>query len=174
MNSNRLQNKIGRVMLIFSLLFGIAIISSMTAQAQYPWPGDRQDRRDRDRDRDYRRDRDRNRDNRDYGRDNRGYGRDNRGYGRGGYGDIYQIAQNQGYQDGLNTGANDAQRGQNYDPQRSHYYRNATYGYNSSYGNREGYKQAYRNGFLSGYLEGFQRYGGNRRRGYGNRLPFPW
>src|SRR2546427_5009694 len=123
MNSNRLQNKIGRVMLIFSLLFGIAIISSMKAQAQYPWPGDRQDRRDRDRDyrrdrdrdRDYRRDRDRNRDNRDYGRDNRGYGRDNRGYGRGGDGDNYEIAQKQGYQDGVNNRANEAEPGQNHD-----------------------------------------------------------
>jgi hypothetical protein len=164
MNSNHLQNKIGRVVLVFSLLFGIAMVSSMTAQAQYPWGRDRQDPQDRrDRDRNDRRDRDRNRDNRDYGRDNRGYGR----------GGIYQIAQNQGYQDGLNTGANDANRGQSYDPQRSHYYRNATYGYNSSYGNREAYKQAYRNGFLRGYQEGFQRYGGNRRRNNG-RLPFPW
>jgi hypothetical protein len=159
MNSNRLQNKIGRVMLVFSLLFGVAVVSSMTAQAQYPWGRDRQDRRDRDRDRDYRRDRDRNRDNRGNGR----------GYGY----DIYQIAQNQGYQDGLNTGANDANRGQSYDPQRSHYYRNATYGYNSSYGNREAYKQAYRNGFVQGYREGFRRYGGNRRRNNG-RFQFPW
>jgi hypothetical protein len=132
----------------------------MTAQAQYPWPGDRQDRRDRDRDRDNRRDRDRD--------------RDNRGYGRGGYGNVYRIAQDRGYQDGLNTGANDARRGQNYDPQRSHYYRNANYGYDSSYGNREAYRQAYRSGFVSGYREGFQRYGGNRRRGYGNRWPLPW
>jgi hypothetical protein len=156
MNSHHLQNKIGKGILVFSLLFGIAMVSSMTAQAQYPgYPGgqDRQDRRDR------------NRDNR---RD-----RDNRGYGRGGY-NVYQIAQDQGYQAGVSTGASDAQRGQNYDPQRSHYYRNATYGYNSSYGNREAYKQAYRNGFLSGYREGFQRYGGNRRRGYGNRSRFPW
>jgi hypothetical protein len=155
MNSNHLQNKIGRVVLVFSLLFGIAMVTSLTAQAQYPgYPGgqDRQDRRDR------------NRDNR---RD-----RDNRGYGRGGY-NVYQIAQDQGYQAGLSTGASDSQRGQSYDPQRSHYYRNATYGYNSSYGNREAYKQAYRNGFLRGYQEGFRRNGGNRRRNNG-RLPFPW
>src|SRR5438309_3904945 len=110
MNSHQSNSKIGRIILVLSLLFGIAMVSGMTAQAQYPgYPGgqDRQDRQDR---------RDRNRDNR---RD-----RDNRGYGRGGY-NVYQIAQDQGYQAGVSTGASDAQRGQNYDPQRSHYYRNA-------------------------------------------------
>lgn len=153
MNSIYLQSKIGRAILVLSLLFGIAMVSSITAQAQYPqypYPGERQDRRDRDRDRDDR-------------------------YRRGGYGnDVYRIAQRQGYQDGLNTGASDASRGQSYDPQRSHYYRNATYGYDRSYGNnREAYRQAYRSGFVQGYREGFQRYGGNRRRNYG-RFPFPF
>jgi hypothetical protein len=164
MNSNQSKSKIGRLILVFSLLFGVAMVSSTTAQAQYPWPDDR-----RDRDRDYRRDRDRDRDNRrDRDRDR---DRDNRGYGRGGYGNVYRIAQDRGYQDGLNTGANDARRGQSYDPQRSHYYRNATYGYDSSYGNREAYRQAYRSGFVSGYREGFQRYGGNRRRNNGRWFP---
>ena len=155
MNSHQSNSKIGRIILVLSLFFGIAMVSVMTVQAQYPgYPGgqDRQDRRDR------------NRDNR---RDP-----DNRGYGRGGY-NVYQIAQDQGYQAGLSTGASDSQRGQSYDPQRSHYYRNATYGYNSSYGNREAYKQAYRNGFLRGYQEGFRRNGGNRRRNNGRGFPFP-
>ncbi len=170
MNSNQSKSRIGKVILTFSLLLGIAVVSGSTAQAQYPSGRDRQTdrnqdrRRDdrRDRNRDDRRDQDRNRDNRDYGRG---------GNGRGGY-DIYRVAQSQGYQDGVYTGSNDAQRGQSYDPQRSHFYRNATYGYNSSYGNREAYKQAYRNGFLQGYREGFQRYGGNRRRNNGR--VFPW
>ena len=176
MNSNRLHSNIGRVILAFSLLLGIAVVSGSTAQAQ--WRRDRQADRDqnrgrddrRDRDRDDRGDRDRNdRRGRNRDRDDRDNGRG--GYGRGGY-NIYQIAQNQGFQDGLYTGANDAQRGQSYDPQRSHFFRNATYGYDSSYGNREAYKQAYRNGFLQGYREGFQRYGGNRRRNNGRY--FPW
>ena len=159
MKSNRLHSNIGRAILAFSLLLGIVVVSGSTAQAQYPWGRDRQqDRRDRDRDR-RDRDRERNRD-RDYGRG-----------GRGGN-DIYRVAQNQGYQDGLYTGSNDAQRGQSYDPQRSHFYRNANGGYNSSYGNREAFRQAYRNGFLQGYREGFQRYGGNRRRNNGRY--FPW
>ena len=88
------------------------------------------------------------------------------GYDRGGYGrsGIYEIAQDQGFRDGLNTGANDASRRQSYDPYRSHFYRNATFGYRYSFGNREAFKQAYRNGFLRGYQDGFRRIGGNRRR----------
>ena len=168
MNSSYSNSKFGGLILAFSLLFGIAMLSSVTVQAQYPWGRDQQDRRDRD-DR-YRRDRDRDRDDR-YRRDDR-YGRS------GGYGyNIYQIAQSRGYQDGLSTGASDEQRGQSYNPQRSHYYQNATYGYNSSYGNKNGYKQAYRDGFLRGYQEGFRRYGGyNRGRDNGrwSRFPFPW
>lgn len=177
MNSNQLGRKVWGVIFSFSLLLGIAIISSTTAQAQYRRDGDyRQDRRDRDRDyrdRDYRRSR---RNDDDYYRNNGGY-RNNGVYGNngryGGYGNngynVYQIAQQNGYQAGLNTGANDAQRRQSYNPQRSHYYQNATYGYNSSYGNREGYKQAYRNGFVQGYNQGFRQYDGYG--GYGRNYP---
>lgn len=154
MKTRLLQNKVSGALLAFAILFGIGIASSLTAQAQYQNDRDWQYRRDRDRDRDRRDDR--------YGR-NGSYG-NNGGYG--GYNNIYRAAQNQGYQAGVYTGSSDAQRGQNYNPQRSHYYRNATDGYNSSYGNREGYKQAYRDGFLRGYDEGFRRYGGYNRGGY--------
>jgi len=54
-----------------------------------------------------------------------------------------QGAQNQGYQYGLQTGASDAQRGQNYSPQRSHYYQQAS-------------SQAFRNGFVRGYNQGYR------------------
>ena len=166
MKSIQLKNKIGGAILAFSILFGIGIASSVTAQAQ--WRND--DSYGRDRNRDWRRDRNRDRDrDDDWNRDRRrndNYGR-NGGYGNyggyGGYNNIYRVAQSNGYQAGLNTGANDAQRGQSYNPQRSHYYQNATYGYNSSYGSKGQYKQAYRDGFLQGYQQGYQRYGG-----YGN------
>jgi len=171
-------------LLVLFLLFGIAMISGTTAQAQYPW-GWGQDRQQDNRDRDdrNRRRRDRDRDDR-YRRDDR-YGRNNGGYdqyggyGRnGGYGNTYQVAQQQGYSYGLNTGATDAQRGQSYDPQRSHYYRNANDGYNSRYGNRGQYQQAFRQGFLQGYREGYQRYGYGRGRNNNGRSRngswFPW
>jgi hypothetical protein len=156
MNSNYLRNKIGRIVLALSFLVGIGMASSLSVQAQYP------DYR-RDQNRDYRRDRD-NRRNDQGNRRNDQYGR-NGGYGNNGYN---QAAMNQGFQDGLYTGSNDAQRRQSYNPQRSHFYRNAGRGGYSS--------QAYRDGFLRGYDEGFRRYGGNNRGRNGNygRWPFPW
>jgi hypothetical protein len=169
MKSHYLSNKIGRILLAFSFIAGIGLMSSAAVQAQRPWDRD-QDSQDQ-RDRNYRRNRDYDRD-RDYNRNGQ-YSRN-----RGGYGNASQIALNQGYQDGLYTGSSDAQRGQNYNPQRSHFYRNGhgnSGGYN---GNGYQYQQAYRNGFLRGYDEGFRRNGGyNRnRRSNGNygRFPFPW
>lgn len=169
MKSNNLRNKIGRILLALSFLVGVGMASSIAVQAQ--WPQDRnQDRQDRDR-------RDRDRDNR---RDQNRDSRRNDQYGRnGGYGNGNQVALNQGFQDGLYTGSSDAQRGQNYNPQRSHFYRNG-HGNNGGYGgygNNYQYQQAYRDGFLRGYDQGFRRYGGsNNRRGNGNngRFPFPW
>ncbi len=61
-----------------------------------------------------------------------------------------------GYQQGLNTGASDAQRRQSFSPERSRYYRNAS-------------TQAFREGFVRGYDQGYRQYAaryGNR--GYGN------
>jgi hypothetical protein len=56
----------------------------------------------------------------------------------------------------LFTGANDARRGQSYDPFRSHFFTSASGGYNSTYGQRAVYQQAYRDGFLAGYDEGYR------------------
>ena len=147
------SKKIGGYLLAFFLLFGIITVASSSAQAQYPWGygQDRHERRDRDRDRD---------------RDDRYDRNRNRSYGYG-----YESARQQGYSYGLNVGASDAQRGQNYDPQRSRYWRNATEGYNSSYGNKGQYKQVFRDAFEQGYREGFQRYAYNRR---SNRGIFRW
>jgi hypothetical protein len=149
MKSHYLRNKIGRIFLALSFIAGIGLASSTAVQAQWPWGQDQY----------------RNRDNR----------RDDR-YGRGGYGNIYQIAVNQGLQDGIYTGSRDAQRRQNYNPQRSHFYRNG-HGDNGGlgrYGNSYQYQQAYRQGFLRGYEEGFRRYGGYNRGNNGRygRWPF--
>ncbi|SRR6266545_7819537 len=141
------KGKLGTLVLALFVLLGVVGLSSTTAQAQWG----------RDRDRDWGRD-----------RDDR-YRRNDRNGRYGGYNDIYQMAQRSGFQDGVYTGSNDAQRRQSYNPQRSHYYRDASDGYNSSYGNRGGYKQAYRDGFLRGYEEGYRRYGGyNRGRNNGS------
>src|SRR2546421_5778791 len=151
MKSDYLRNRIGKILLVLSFLVGVGLASTSAVQAQYrrdqdPYYG-------RDRDRDYDRDQDRR------------YRRNDR---NGRYGNVSQIAASQGYQDGLYTGSNDAQRGQNYDPQRSHFYRNGHggyggYGNNGRYGGGNQNQQAYRDGLLRGYDEGFRRYGGNRR-----------
>lgn len=80
----------------------------------------------------------------------------------------FQVARQQGYSYGMNVGAADAQRGQSYNPQRSRYYRDASQGYNSYYGNRGQYRQIFRSSFLQGYRDGFQRFASNNRR-YGRR-----
>src|SRR5688572_944823 len=64
---------------------------------------------------------------------------------------------NRGYQQGIQTGASDAQRGQRYSPERSRYYQRAP-------------SVPFREGFVRGYEQGYQQYarGGYRNnRGYG-------
>jgi hypothetical protein len=163
MKSHYLRHKLGRIVLSLSFLISIGVLSGTAVQAQW-WPTD-QNRRDRDRD--YRR-------NRDYDRD-RGYRNDR--YNQ----NINQIALNDGHRDGVYTGQRDAQRGQSYNPQRSHFYRNGhgdngRYSNNGRYGGGYRYEQVYRQGFLRGYDQGFRQYArsNNRRNGNNGRWPFPW
>lgn len=140
MKLNYSSNKLGGYILALFLILGFTAIASSNVQAQW---------RDRDRDDRYQRDRDyRNRDYRN---------------GRNGYGYGYENARQQGYSYGMNVGAADAQRGQNFNPQRSHYWKDGDAGYNSSYGNRGQYRQIFRSAFEQGYREGYQQYGGRGR-----------
>ena len=150
MKPNYSSKKVGGYILALFLILGFTAIASTNVQAQYR---DDRYRRDRDyRDDRYRRDRYNN----------------------------YQVARQQGYSYGMNVGAADAQRGQSYNPQRSRYWRNATEGYSSSYGNKGQYKQIFRDAFEQGYREGWQRFAGNGRRNNGrwdngrwnNRWPY--
>ena len=167
---NYFSRKAGKIFASLFFLVSITLVSTTVAQAQW-WPNTTG--RDRVyRDRDYRRDR-----NDDYRRRNRNRNDDWRYRRNGQYGNIIQAAVNQGVQDGVYTGARDAQRGQSYNPQRSHFYRNG-HGDND-YSRRQAdsgyqYEQAYRQGFLRGYDQGFRQYGGyNRSRGtYNNRWPW--
>ena len=163
-----LKAGIGGALLALVAVVGFCAATSATAQAQYrqyPNDGDGQYRRDRHRD-DDRRDRDRDRARRDRRHDRR----DDRHARHGDYGNYgnngrnnnaYRTILNQGYQNGLSTGASDADRGQSYNPQRSHYYREATRNNNDRQ-----YAQAYRDGFVQGYEAGFRRYSDSRDGGY--------
>lgn len=141
----KLGKGVSGALLSLAIVFGIFIATSSTAEAQ----GRNQRRNDRssnDQD-DWRRNQGQNRNNGVYGNNGR-YGR-NRGYGNnGGYN---QIELDRGYQQGLNTGASDGQRGQTYNPQRSRYFKNAS-------------SQIFRQGFVQGYDQGFRQYSG-----YGNQ-----
>jgi len=83
-----------------------------------------------------------------------------------GYGNNNNQQVQQGYQHGLSIGTTDAHNRQNYSPQRSRYYRNAS-------------SQAFREGFLRGYDQGYRQQaasygnnGGYRNDGYGNRAGY--
>jgi len=106
-----------------------------------------------------------------YNRDDR-YRRDNREWDRGGWGhgrynrtEIFRIAQQNGYRDGLRAGQEDRNRSRRVGPDRSDRFRDALSGFRSEFGDRESYRQGYRDGFRKGYEEGF--------RGTRGRFPFP-
>ena len=67
-------------------------------------------------------------------------------YGRYVFGDS-QAADSQGYEDGLKTGTDDARHGRSFDPERSHYFKDAGFG---------NFAEAYREGFDRGYEAGFR------------------
>ena len=181
MMTKNLQRKVKNTGLVLSLAFGFLITSVVTVKAQYRNDDNRRNddnyRREQERERrheEYHR-RDGRRENRrnddSYG-NNGGYNRNddydrNGGYGNGGYNNnFYRIAQQNGYNDGLRKGAEDARERHN-NPQGTSEYKRATNGYDSSYRDKEGYKQAYRQAFLQGFDEGQNRSYNNGR--YGNR-----
>jgi hypothetical protein len=72
-------------------------------------------------------------------------------YGYYGYYNQYvfgssESAYDRGYNEGLKTGENDARRHQSYNPERSHYFRDAGFG-NFAGAYREGFERGYANGF---------------------------
>ena len=139
--------------------------SSSSGNSSQSWARGRDRDRDRDKDRNgdhfRHRGRDRDRDRRhNLSRDQFLYRRSTRIYQSSNYGG-YRYSSNaydQGYQDGLFTGANDGRRGQSYDPERSHFYKRGASGFLSIFGSPDSYSLAYRDGFLRGYEEGYQHY----------------
>ena len=100
-------------------------------------------------------------------------------YRSGGYGryegDIYQMADDQGYRDGIQHGQEHRYQGHRYDYAETRHYKDADSGYRSSYGSKEAYKQAYREGFRRGYDEGYG--SGGRYGDYGrgrSRIRWPF
>jgi Ni/Co efflux regulator RcnB len=152
MKSIHLKDTMGKVLLSFSLLLGIGIMSSMTAQAQYrndqgTWQNGQQDRRDR------------NRDWRRNGRNNGRNGRNDDGYGNyGGSFELRQTALNAGANEGNKAGRKDHSRGARYDFSDEREYQKATKDYSSRLGDRSIYQQYFREAFEHGYADGYNGY----------------
>lgn len=97
----------------------------------------------------------------------------------GGRNDIYRIAQENGYRDGITHGAEHRSESKRYNPTSTRHYKDADDGYRSEYGSKDAYKQAYRDGFQRGYDEGFRRGGYGRDNDHSrgtvrNRFPWPF
>jgi len=171
MKSNYFTKSIGGIILGVSLLLGIGLVSTTTAQAQYrdddyykrqrQWEKE-QRKRQREWEREQRR---QSRDYRDGNYDpnygyNGNYGNRNYDYGYG-YGgltaDGRQTALNAGYNEGIKEGRRDRSRG-GYGYSDSSRYQKATTDYNSRYGSRIAYQQYYRQGFQNGYRDGLRGY----------------
>ena len=88
----------------------------------------------------------------------------NNGYG---YGNGMQVAQQNGYNDGLREGADDRANGHSYRPTNDPGYRMATNGYQAQFGSRDQYKASYRQAYQQGYEQGYN--GGGRGYGYPRR-----
>ena len=146
MKTDKLQNRIGNAFLVFSLLFGIVIALSMTAQAQNP-----DDRYNQDRNRD---------DNRDQNRRGRDWDR----YGNyGGSSELRRTALNAGYDEGVREGRKDRGNGSRTEHRNLSSYQKATKDYSPRLGDRELYRRYFREAFEDGYnAESYAR--GNRDR----------
>jgi hypothetical protein len=66
-----------------------------------------------------------------------------------------EKASYQGYKDGFKTGKDDGKKDKSYDPQRSHYFKEAGFG---------NFAEVYRSAFSRGYQDGY-RVGGSERAG---------
>lgn len=146
MTTINFKGAMGKLFLAFSLLFGIGIMSSLTAQAQYR----------NDQDRDYRRDDNNDRNRRDRYRRGR-----NNGDGYGNYGGSYELRQtalNAGANEGNKAGRKDRQRGSSYEFRDEKEYQKASRDYNSRLGDRYIYQQYFREAFEHGYADGYNGY----------------
>lgn len=148
MYSNNILNNVKRMAIILSLAFGVVLISDITAQAQYrknrqtrvyitrEYPGDYEAR--------------------EYPRDY-----NTREYTEEGM----TVAEQYGYEDGLQDGADAGRERDAYHPENSGDWQKGTNGYEDRFGNKKAYRRAYREAYLEGYREGYRRY---TRRTYTN------
>jgi hypothetical protein len=150
MKSIQLRNRIGGAILAFSILLGVGLASTTTAQAQFSYGRVQNDRDYNDEQR--RRENRRNRRWRNRGRSNDGYGN------YGGSLQLRQTALNAGANEGNKEGRRDRSRGERYDFTDEEAYQKATKDYSSRLGDREIYRRYFREAFENGYADGYAGY----------------
>ncbi|HEX8368056.1 MAG TPA: hypothetical protein VF604_05910 [Pyrinomonadaceae bacterium] len=134
MYSINILSNIKRMAIILSLAFGVVLISDISAQAQYR----------------------KSRQTRVY--ISREYSRD---YNTREYTDEgMNVAEQYGYEDGLQDGADAGRERDAYHPENSGDWQKGTNGYEDRFGSKKAYRQAYREAYLEGYREGYRRYTG--------------
>jgi hypothetical protein len=181
MKTGHFRSRVGGALLALSLLSGIYISTSVTAQAQWPYGQDDQYRRNRDYEREQKRrqkeiQRQQRREQRraqrggyydgNGGYNNDGYygvanngARSGDGYGNyGGSFDLRQTALNAGANEGIKEGRRDRERGEQFNYADEGAYQNANKDYSSRLGDRNIFQQYFRQAFVTGYTEGYRGY----------------
>ena len=69
-----------------------------------------------------------------------------------------QVAEQYGYEDGYNDGADAGRERDAYHPENSGDWQKGTNGYEDRFGSKRAYKQSYRAAYLQGYKDGYKRY----------------
>jgi len=144
---------------------------AVATQAQQGWGWGQNDDRRRERRERRRQRREVRRERRDDRREARGvyrnddYYRNDGYYGNNGYGNYgglsaagRQTALNAGYNNGIEEGRKDRQRGERFEYRDESDYQKATEDYSSRLGDRNAYMQYFRQGFANGYRAGYNGY----------------
>lgn len=76
-------------------------------------------------------------------------------YGNRGWHDAQRMAEQYGYQDGLNDGTGDFNNHHSFRPTHGGNYKHADRGYDRRFGDKDRYRDAYRRAYARGYQEGY-------------------
>ena len=151
MKINLLTKRVIGFVFALTLLLGVGLTASSTAQAQWQDPSwqREQQRRQREWEREQRR---RQREAQSDWR------YDNDRYGYGASFQLRQTALNAGYNEGIKEGRKDRNNRERFEFRDEEDYRNANTDYSSRLGSRELYRQYFRQGFVNGYSDGYRGY----------------
>ena len=138
---------------------------AVATQAQQGWGWGQDDDRRRERRERRRERRQERRERREDRREDRGVYRNDDYYGDNGYGNYgglsangRQTALNAGYNNGIEEGRKDRQRGERFEYRDESDYQRASEDYSSRLGDRNAYAQYFRQGFANGYRTGYNGY----------------